>query len=789
MLKKLLLSFYLLSLITFVNAQSWMELGVGADSLYWSQGGIDAICIDAFDNVYIAGRADTAIYYNVFKWNGIHWSQVGLGANALNANAPIFALCIDDSGNIYAGGDFTPYFEAQGPQYIAKWNGSTWNQIKSGSNPFYVGGVINSITLGSGNIYASGGITNGYSQSYVAEWTGDTLIELINRTGSNVSFSRTDHSGNLYAVGDFSDTVEAFNIARWNGNSWVQLGTGANALDASALNFCIDNLGNIYAVCNYYIGNEKNNSELYIVVKWNGASWEELGQGVNALNANQPITSICADSLGNIYVGGAFTNAEGKLYIAKWNGSSWKELGAGRGAINASYIEKICAYDTNVVYAIGVFANKNGNYYVTRYLGSGAVIASLTTTSLCAGDSIVLNVNNTETGYAYQWNNSSGAIAGATNSSYIAKIADIYTVTVIGLGFTTTSLPVTLTPITATVVASSIAFCPGDSVTLKANIGIGLKYQWNQNSVPIIGATDSTYVVKEAGNYSVSVSSNRNCSISSSEVTITVNPSPSSSITLLGTPPFCNGDDVTLNANTGSSLTYQWNSPPGKAIPSSTNSSINVQITAPSSRIIRGVRVIVPLARAYTVTVSNGICSTTSDSIVIYGNPISVAGTNQYIIVDSTILQGNNAFPDTGTWSVVNGTGVFANPNNPTTSVTGLSEGTNILAWTITNGSCTPSVSQITINVSSPTAIISANSSDFYIIRPNPFTDYTSIRVATSAQEKLNMTLTSSNGIVLYSGLGKTNEDIMLGSDLPSGMYFAQITYGSVVKVIKVVKI
>ncbi len=44
--------------------------------------------------------------------------------------------------------------------------------------------------------------------------------------------------------------------------------------------------------------------------------------------------------------------------------------------------------------------------------------------------------------------------------------------------------------------------------------------------------------------------------------------------------------------------------------------------------------------------------------------------------------------PAVGTWTLVSGTGTFANANSPTTSVTGLGVGQNIFQWTVNNGPC-----------------------------------------------------------------------------------------------------
>jgi gliding motility-associated-like protein len=65
-----------------------------------------------------------------------------------------------------------------------------------------------------------------------------------------------------------------------------------------------------------------------------------------------------------------------------------------------------------------------------------------------------------------------------------------------------------------------------------------------------------------------------------------------------------------------------------------------------------------------------------------------------------------NALPPsngTGLWSVVSGSGIFTDANNPQTTVRNLSLGENILEWTVSNEVCPPSSDQILITISGMT--------------------------------------------------------------------------------------
>ncbi|MBL0129634.1 MAG: gliding motility-associated C-terminal domain-containing protein [Flavobacteriales bacterium] len=106
-------------------------------------------------------------------------------------------------------------------------------------------------------------------------------------------------------------------------------------------------------------------------------------------------------------------------------------------------------------------------------------------------------------------------------------------------------------------------------------------------------------------------------------------------------------------------------------------------------------------------TVNYGTCGTTSDDVIITSyNPAQAAanaGPDQSVCLPSTstTLAANTAgSPAVGTWTLISGTGAFANANSPTTSVSGLSVGANTFRWSINNGPCgTPTNDQVTVFV------------------------------------------------------------------------------------------
>ncbi len=208
----------------------------------------------------------------------------------------------------------------------------------------------------------------------------------------------------------------------------------------------------------------------------------------------------------------------------------------------------------------------------------GAIITPLGDTTFCPGGFVALTAN-TGTGLLYQWYNSAGTISGALTSSLIVTTAESYRVRVTnGFGCISTSIPMLITigapPATVTVAGGGPAVtCNGTPITLDANTGMGLSYQWLQDGAAIPGAVGNSYSASVSGDYSVIVSSGAGCSSTSAALTVVVNPTPSATLTLSGPLTFCQNDSVVFHATVDPAYSYQWYSTSAGAIPGATGSN------------------------------------------------------------------------------------------------------------------------------------------------------------------------------------------------------------------------
>ena len=298
------------------DGASWTEVGTGANALK-ANAAILSIKVDAQGNIYAAGNfTNTMGYSYVAKWNGSNWTELGTGANGLNSKYPVSSIAIDAAGTIYAAGD-----------YVDKWDGSKWVPLGTGVNALKIKywPIHSIISDAAGNLYAAGQYSYSNDIASVAKWDGSSWAEL--GSGTNALHANNaiwtlavDGAGNIYAGGAFSNNANGQGyVAKWDGVSWSELGTGANSLNANGQTpggintLATDSRNNIYAA-----GSFMGTSGYRYVAKWDGMHWVELGSGCYALNANLDIMSISVSANDEIYAAGIFRNHYGNPYVAQY---------------------------------------------------------------------------------------------------------------------------------------------------------------------------------------------------------------------------------------------------------------------------------------------------------------------------------------------------------------------------------------------------------------------------------------------------------------------------------------
>lgn len=247
--------------------------------------------------------------------------------------------------------------------------------------------------------------------SYAQNWK--QLNPPANIFNNSIQSIAIDQEENMYAAGKFKNTSDEYIVAKWDGTNWLELGSGNNSLKAKNEIHCIvpDKEGNIYAA-----GSFTNRLGKYSVAKWDGISWTEVG-GDNSLNPRGSIYAMTIDDHGNLFAaGGVSTDTSYYGYVAKWDGSNWAMItGSAKPFSLNGAVYSLVTDKKGIVYAAGDFKNQNGKYYVAAYDGTGWEELGINQ-PLNANESIrSIQIDSSGTVYA------GGGFTNSTGNYFIAK--------------------------------------------------------------------------------------------------------------------------------------------------------------------------------------------------------------------------------------------------------------------------------------------------------------------------------------------------------------------------------
>lgn len=228
------------------NGTAWSGVGDGVD------GYVNALAVDTGDNVYIGGNfthvctpscGSGTVVNHVAKWNGSALSGLSFGLND-----QVYALALDNSGNLYAGGEFygkcadaaCTFNSSLFVRQIGKWDGSSWSSLPSDG----LNGAVKTLLMDGSDLYAGGRFTqsgdgNTLNLNHVAKFSSNTWSALPNAgldgevdelfmEGSNPN---TSSGQPLYVGGNFTQTndtnVTGLNqVAKLSGGTWSGMPKG-----------------------------------------------------------------------------------------------------------------------------------------------------------------------------------------------------------------------------------------------------------------------------------------------------------------------------------------------------------------------------------------------------------------------------------------------------------------------------------------------------------------------------------------------------------------------------------
>ncbi|HRN95481.1 MAG TPA: T9SS type A sorting domain-containing protein [Chitinophagales bacterium] len=484
-----------------------------------------------------------------------------------------------------------------------------------------------------GNFSSYNGTTIRYLARMYSDGTLDTTLNGGTGANMNIIGVALQTDGKIIIVGNFTtyNGVSANRVARLNANGTLDgtftIGTGASGQNVQAVAIQSDGKIIITGEFSTYNGTSRNNIAR---LNTNGTLDGTFTVGTGA---NLPVRTAAIQSNGKIIIGGDFTSYNGTTInrIARLNSDGTLDgtFNIGAGA-NASVLTTSIQGDGKIVVG-GNFTSINGTTrnYITRLNTNGALDGSF---SIGTGADNPVNTTTIQIDGKIIIGGSFTSYNGTARSRIarldtLGALDGIFTVGTGATGNPTTKIYTTALQSDGKVVIG------GNFSGYNGTLRINLARLNGGNCIP-----------------------------------------PSVSITTSGATTFCQGDSVTLTANSVGS--YQWNT-----------GDTSASITA-------------TLSNTYSVTATENFCSASaSQTVTVNPNPPVTFSLPSFINNHASPITLNGS-PTGGTYTTVAGlTGTTFNPSQS-------SLGSKQITYSFTNGSNCSSAATTTTVVYDTTGIV-----------------------------------------------------------------------------------
>ncbi len=273
------------------------------------------------------------------KWDGSMWSPLGTG---FTGTPRTMAVWNDGSGDaLYVGGDFSQVSGVVTTR-IAKWDGTNWSPLGPGFPPLVQVSTVRCLEVfddGNGEcLYAGGSIENagGLLLSDIAKWDGTNWATVGSGSSTRVLSMAVHNDGTgdaLYAGGVFSVAggTQTAGIGRWDGTAWTHVGSGLGSVPQALTSFDNGAGARLIAGGDFLLAGGVAANK---IAQWDGANWSPLGSGLEGVTSEVEVSALITADDGNgprLYAGGEFTVAGGVASnnIASWDGAAWSPLDTG----------------------------------------------------------------------------------------------------------------------------------------------------------------------------------------------------------------------------------------------------------------------------------------------------------------------------------------------------------------------------------------------------------------------------------------------------------------------------
>ena len=408
-----------------------------------------------------------------------------------------------------------------------------------------------------------------------------------------------------------------------------------------------------------------------------------------------------------------------------------------------------------------------GYTYLTYTPGTSPTAGTISgSTTVCVGSTITLSDGTTGGTWSSSTVNasvsSSGVVSGVSSGS--ATIS--YTITGdCGTAVATYAISVTAPP-TVPAITGPSAVCVGAICTLSDGTSGGV---WSSSNTSIATVSSGVVTGASVGSAIISYSVTNACGSAAAGKSITVMTLPSAG-TISGGTTVCAGSVITLSSSVAGGI---W-----------TSGSSSIATVGSSSGVVSGSTVGATVI-SYTVTNTCGSSTVTTPITVNTVPPSGIISGSDSICVDSTSHLTESVTG--GVWS--SGTPTIATVNSSTGVVSGLSLGSAIVTYTVTN-SCGSSSATVSVSVyDCLTDVREINNSigAALTVYPNPTSGIFACEVTgISLSDIYEIHIVNELGVTVYLNrhieAAKTKIDL---SKMSLGNYFLQLISKNKVEVVE----
>ena len=297
---------------------TWNGLLVASGQFYHFQGGADA---------------------SLLTWDGATWSRLDPIGSGINAMAVY-------DGKLIVGS--SPYRQASGDTLptISAWDGTQWTPFDAGLNRR----SVSCLALFEGDLIA--GVQQEYNGgayvSYVARWNG-TSWQQMGGTLNGFVGAMTVYQNRLIVAGSFDTAGGAStkSIAAWNGAAWEPLGSGMGGGTNST--------GTVIALVadatTLVAGGEfltAGGIPAVNAARWNGTAWDSL-PGLEHPSSYVFVRALEMYQEAPVAGGPFFTDP-----VRRWSGSTWVPMSTLNGTV-----ECLTIYDGSLI--VGGYLPQSAN--------------------------------------------------------------------------------------------------------------------------------------------------------------------------------------------------------------------------------------------------------------------------------------------------------------------------------------------------------------------------------------------------------------------------------------------